>query len=123
MKSIFELMIGDLDDKRRYYRVNKQMKARVKGLPKQYRVLFKKMKKYLAKVGEPSCYLEVPLMILDLFESGAEEQKQVAEIVGEDPAMFCDNLILAANTGRKTRRDKLNQEIEEYFIQRSQGNV
>ncbi len=67
--------------------------------------------------------MEMLSELLDLLESGARDQKKVSKLLGADVATFCDELISAVNTNKKTRRDKLNQEIEEYFSKRGQGDV
>lgn len=118
MKSLFELFIGDLDEKNAYRQINKRAKA----LPRNYYAAYKKICNYLFCYGE-GCNIEMLSELLDLLESGAREQKKVSEVLGTDAAAFCDELISAVNTTKKTRHDKLNQEIEEYFSRRGQGNV
>lgn len=114
MKSIIELFVGDLKEKRAYYQINK----RAKKLPKNYYAAFKKIRNYLYGYGEISVDKEIISELLDLLESGAANGKTVTEIIGVDAAKFCDELIDAANKTRNTKRDKLNQEIENYFKNR-----
>lgn len=114
MKAMIELVVGDLDGKRTYHQINK----RAKKLPGNYYRAFKKIRNYLYNYGENCADSEVFLELLDLLEECAALKKSISEIVGTDVVNFCDELILAANATRKTTRDKLNQEIEEYFKSR-----
>ncbi|WP_340682813.1 DUF1048 domain-containing protein [Amycolatopsis coloradensis] len=68
--------------------------ARVKALPPDYRIVYKEMQKYLFKVG-PVDLADGPLLsgIVDFFEEGAASGKGVLEVIGEDVAAFCDELI------------------------------
>lgn len=116
MKQLIELVVGDLDEKRSYHRLNER--ARI--LPKDYYAAFKKMRSYLYTRGGESVDLEMLSGLLDLLESGAVRKEPVTEVVGPDPAAFCDELILSANPTHKTMHDKLNQEIEEYFEKRQE---
>lgn len=119
MKSILEMMTGNLDEKNAYRQITKRAKA----LPENYYAAFRKIRNYLYNYGEDSCNIEIFSELLDLLEAGAAVQKTVSEIIGDDAAKFCDELILASNTNRKTKRAKLNQEIAEYFGKRGQDNV
>lgn len=114
MKSILKMIIGDLDEKNAYHQITKRAKA----LPKNYRAAFKKIRSYLYHYSEGSYNIEMFLELLDLLEAGAADKKNVLDIIGDDAAKFCDELILAVNTNQKTKRDKLNREIEEYFSKR-----
>ena len=68
--------------------------ARVKALPPDYRIVYQEMQKYLFKVG-PVDLADGPLLsgIVDFFEEGAASCKGVLELIGEDVAAFCDDLI------------------------------
>lgn len=48
--NFIKLIIGDLDEKRKY----KQMMKRVNALPKDYSFAFKKIQKYMYTVGDPN---------------------------------------------------------------------
>ncbi|MEV7099645.1 DUF1048 domain-containing protein [Amycolatopsis sp. NPDC051045] len=73
--------------------------ARVKALPPDYQIVYKEMQKYLFKVG-PVDLLEGNLLsgIVDFFEEGAANGKGVLEVIGEDVAAFCDELIKDSRT-------------------------
>ncbi|MEH7086256.1 DUF1048 domain-containing protein, partial [Neobacillus drentensis] len=91
--SIFEKIIGSLDDKREW----KAMEARAKALPSEYRNAYKAIQKYLWTAGGgPTNWKDSSRIfggILDLFEEGAAEGKKVTDLTGEDVAAFCDDLV------------------------------
>lgn len=73
---------------------------RVKGLPKDYQIVYHEIQKYLYKVGpvEPSDGFELLSGIIDLFEEGTARGKAVLEVTGSDVAAFCDELIKDSKT-------------------------
>lgn len=82
--------------------------ARVKALPPDYRIVYKQIQRYLFKVG-PADMPDGRLLsgIVDFFQEGAAAGKGVREILGNDVAAFCDNLVTVApgrtGTDRGTR--------------------
>ena len=68
--------------------------ARVKALPPDYQIVYKEMQKYLFKVG-PIDLPDGTLLpgIVDFFEEGVAAGKGVLELIGNDVAAFCDDLI------------------------------
>jgi DNA-binding ferritin-like protein (Dps family) len=68
--------------------------ARVKALPPDYQIVYKEIQRYLFKVG-PIDLSEGHLLseIVDFFEEGVAAGKGVLELIGEDVAAFCDDLI------------------------------
>lgn len=72
----------------------KAYQARIKSLPEQYQIVYKEMKKYLFKVccTEGISCDNILLEILDLFEEGAVNGKNVLDITGMDVASFCDSV-------------------------------
>ncbi|KOV81930.1 hypothetical protein ADL02_22835 [Streptomyces sp. NRRL WC-3723] len=68
--------------------------ARVKALPPDYQIVYKEMQRYLFKVG-PINLPDGPLLpgIVDFFEEGAATGKGVLELIGNDVAAFCDDLV------------------------------
>jgi DNA-binding ferritin-like protein (Dps family) len=68
--------------------------ARVKALPPDYQIVYKEIQKYFFKVG-PVDLADGPLLsgIVDFFEEGVEAGKGVLELIGNDVAAFCDDLI------------------------------
>ncbi len=68
---------------------------RVKTLPKDYQIVYGEMQKYLFKVGPVDQEEGTNLLtgIVDLFEEGAASGKSVLEVIGNEPAAFCDDLL------------------------------
>ncbi|WP_410626955.1 DUF1048 domain-containing protein [Amycolatopsis sp. cmx-8-4] len=68
--------------------------ARVKALPPDYRIVYKEMQRYLFKVG-PIDLPDGPLLsgIIDFFEEGVTAGKGVLELIGDNVAAFCDDLV------------------------------
>lgn len=105
--SIFEKIIGSLNDKREW----RAMEARAKALPSEYRNAYYAIQKYMWTAGGPTDWQATSRIfggILDLFEQGAAEGKKVTELTGEDVAEFCDELVKDEKTWRDKYRKKLN---------------
>ncbi|WP_066399840.1 DUF1048 domain-containing protein [Neobacillus mesonae] len=108
--SIFEKIIGSLDDKREW----KAMEARAKALPSEYHNAYNAIKKYFWTAGGPTDWKDCSRIfggILDLFEEGAAEGKKVTDLTGKDVAAFCDELVKDSKTWRDKYRTKLNDTI------------
>ncbi|MCA1033149.1 MULTISPECIES: DUF1048 domain-containing protein [Bacillus] len=109
--SIFEKIIGSLEDKREW----KAMEARAKGLPSEYTAAYKAIQKYMWTAGGgPTDWKDTKRIfngILDLFEEGAAEGKKVTDLTGEDVAAFCDELVKDEKTWNDKYRKKLNDTI------------
>ncbi|MGV9774101.1 DUF1048 domain-containing protein [Streptosporangium sp. NPDC003464] len=73
--------------------------ARIKALPPDYQIVYKEIQKYIFKVG-PIDLLDGSLLsgILDFFEEGAAAGKGVLELIGNDVAAFCDDLMKDSRT-------------------------
>ncbi|BCJ34109.1 hypothetical protein Athai_16120 [Actinocatenispora thailandica] len=73
--------------------------ARVKALPRDYRIVYQEIQKYYFKVG-PVDLVDGPLLpgIVEFFEQGAAAGKGVLELIGTDVAAFCDDLIKDSRT-------------------------
>ena len=73
--------------------------ARVKALPPDYQIVYKEMQKYLFKVG-PIDLPDGGLLpgIVDFFAEGVAAGKGVVELIGNDVAAFCDDLIKDTRT-------------------------
>ena len=73
--------------------------ARVKALPPDYQIVYKEMQRYLFKVG-PVDLPDGPLLsgIVDFFEEGVAAGKGVLELIGDDVAAFCDDLVKDSRT-------------------------
>ncbi len=73
--------------------------ARVKALPPDYQIVYKQIQRYLFKVAP----IDLPAGrllsgIVDFFEEGVAAGKGVLELVGNDVAAFCDDLVKASRT-------------------------
>ncbi|MGY0692353.1 DUF1048 domain-containing protein [Virgibacillus sp. FSP13] len=108
--SFIEKIIGSLADKREW----KAMEARAKALPSEYRNAYNAIQKYMWTAGGPTDWKDISRIfngILDLFEEGAAEGKKVTDLMGEDVAAFCDELVKDSKTWRDKYRQKLNDTI------------
>jgi DNA-binding ferritin-like protein (Dps family) len=88
--------IQDIIDSKRQWRAHM---ARVKALPPDYQIVYKEIQKYLFKLG-PVDLPDGTLLsgIVDFFEEGAAAGKGVLEIIGNDVAAFCDDLVASSRT-------------------------
>ena len=117
IKSSFEIIEKGFEslktlkkDKREY----KEFLERVKALPADYGFVYKKISEYLwsyAGGGDGYDMLAIQAGLLELFETGAANGKQVLEVTGEDVAAFADELLRSARTYTEDRRAKLNRDI------------
>jgi DNA-binding ferritin-like protein (Dps family) len=74
--------------------------ARVKALPPDYQVVYKEIQRYLFKVGSIDVADGGLLSgIVDFFEEGAAAGQGVLELIGNDVATFCDDLVKASRAG------------------------
>lgn len=111
--SIFEKIIGNLEDKREW----KALESRAKALPSDYHSAYNAMKKYIWTSGGPSEWKEIHHIfgsILDLLEQGAAENRKVTDLTGEDVAAFCDELVKDTKTWQDKYRKKLNDSIDHH---------
>ena len=88
--------IGDIIEGKKQWRAHM---ARVKALPPDYQIVYKEIQRYLFKVG-PVDLADGTLLsgIADFFEEGAADGKGVLELIGDDVAAFCDDLIKDSRT-------------------------
>jgi DNA-binding ferritin-like protein (Dps family) len=68
--------------------------ARVKALPPDYQIVYKEIQRYIFKVGGATLLAG----IVDFFEEGAAAGKGVLELIGNDVAAFCDDLVKDSRT-------------------------
>jgi DNA-binding ferritin-like protein (Dps family) len=88
--------IQDIIEGKRQWRAHM---ARVKALPPDYQIVYKEIQRYVFKVG-PIDLLDGPLLseIIDFFEGGVAADKGILELIGNDVAAFCDDLIKDSRT-------------------------
>lgn len=98
-----------IESKREY----KQQMARVTALPEDYQYVFKKIQSHMWKFAAGSGYdmMKIQYDLIELFEEGAAEGKNVLEITGDDVAAFCDELLRSARTYTEDWREALNRDI------------
>ncbi|WP_435920908.1 DUF1048 domain-containing protein [Paenibacillus sp. DYY-L-2] len=108
MMEMFKKM---LSDKKEY----KKMMARVEALPEDYKFVFKKIQNYMWSftAGNGMDMLHIQYELIELFEAGASEGRQVLDITGDDVASFADELVANARTYFAKNREDLNQSILE----------
>ena len=96
-------------EKRKY----KQTMARANALPEDYRFVFDKIQHYMWNhaAGSGMDMLAIHRDLIDLFEQGAADGKNVLEITGSDVAGFCDELLKNATTYTGNWRENLNNDI------------
>ncbi|MCE6997309.1 DUF1048 domain-containing protein [Saccharothrix sp. S26] len=98
--------IRGIIDGKRYWRAHV---ARVKALPPDYRIVYEEMQKYFFKVG-PVDLADGTLLsgIVDFFEEGVATGKGVLELIGDDVAAFCDDLIKDSRTYTDIHRESID---------------
>ena len=86
---------------------------RVKALPADYRFVFEKIQRYMWKHadGDGKDMMSLQYDLIGLFEEGAESNKHVLDITGEDVAGFCDELLKSVNTWTRSWPEKLNNDV------------
>ncbi|MGD3112092.1 DUF1048 domain-containing protein [Streptomyces sp. YGL11-2] len=88
--------IQDIIEGKRQWRA---LMARVKALPPDYQIVYKEVQRYLFKVG-PVDLPDGSLLsgIVGFFEEGAAAGKGILEVIGNDVAAFCDDLVKDSRT-------------------------
>ncbi|WP_422661199.1 DUF1048 domain-containing protein [Paenibacillus sp. EC2-1] len=106
---MIEMIKKLMGDKKEY----KMMMARVDALPEDYQFVFKKIQNYMWNfaTGNGMDMLQMQYELIDLFESGAADGREVLEITGDDVASFADELVANARTYVAKYREDLNQSI------------
>jgi DNA-binding ferritin-like protein (Dps family) len=90
------LSIQDIIEGKRRWRAHL---ARVRALPPDYQIVYKEIQRYLFKVGLPAVADGRLLSgIVDFFEEGAAAGRGVLELIGNDVAAFCDDLVRDSRT-------------------------
>jgi DNA-binding ferritin-like protein (Dps family) len=98
-----------LDDKKEY----KEMMARVEALPGDYPETYKKICNYMwgFASGSGMDMLRIQYDLIDLFEAGAADGKDVLEVTGEDVIAFANGLTDQAKRWDDKLRNNLNKSI------------
>ncbi|WP_157244923.1 DUF1048 domain-containing protein [Nonomuraea typhae] len=88
--------IQDIIEGKRQWRAHK---ARVKALPRDYEIVYQEIQRYFFKVG-PVGMADGSLLprLVDFFEEGVAAGKGILELIGNDVAAFCDDLVKDSRT-------------------------
>ncbi|MCF6476805.1 DUF1048 domain-containing protein [Nonomuraea sp. MG754425] len=100
--------IQDIIEGKRQWRAHL---ARVRALPPDYQIVYKEIQRYLFKVG-PVDLVDGSLLsgLVDFFEEGVADGKGVLELVGEDVAAFCDDLVKDSRTFAEVYQESVRGE-------------
>ncbi|WP_433194370.1 DUF1048 domain-containing protein [Nocardia sp. CA-107356] len=101
--------IRDIIEGKREWRAHM---ARVKALPPDYQIVYKEIQKYFFKIG-PVELVDGSLLsgISDFFEEGVVAGKGVMELIGNDVAAFCDDLIKDSRTYADIYQESVSKEV------------
>ena len=94
--------------------MQKELNSRVKALPGDYQVIFHEISKYLYQFASSDAgVVGMQFDILEMFETGAQEGKEVLEVVGNDVIGFCDGLLgaIPEHTWMGKMKSALNESI------------
>ncbi len=85
--------------------------ARVRALPPDYRIVYKEIQRYLFKVG-PIDLPDGRLLsgIVDFFEEGVAAGRGILELIGNDVAAFCDDLVTDSRTYADINQESIGGE-------------
>jgi len=100
--------IQDIIEGKRRWRAHM---ARVKAFPPDYQVVYKEIQRYLFKVG-PCDLPDGRLLtgIVDFFEEGVADGRGVLELIGDDVAAFCDDLVKGSRTNADVYQESIGGE-------------
>jgi DNA-binding ferritin-like protein (Dps family) len=106
MSKIIDTIIGSLEEKKAY----KQNEARAKALPPEYATAYKEIQKYIfSSTGLLS--MEPLVVLVDMLEDAAANDKRVLDVTGPDVAAFVDELVKGEESYQEHQRKKLNENI------------
>jgi DNA-binding ferritin-like protein (Dps family) len=80
--------------------------ARVTALPPDYQIVYKEIQRYLFKAGGGTLLSG----IVDFFEEGVAVGKGVLELIGNDVAAFCDDLVNDSRTCADLHQESISGE-------------
>ena len=101
-----------------------ELNERVKALPRDYQVVFKEISTYLHHFASSDAgVVNMQTDILDMFETGAQDGKDVLDIVGNDVIGFCDGLLgeVPEHTWMGKMKAAMNQSIHKKLGKRKDG--
>jgi DNA-binding ferritin-like protein (Dps family) len=97
--------IHDIIEGKKQWRAHR---ARVKALPPDYQIVYDEIQKYFFKVG-PVDLPDQLSGLLEFFEEGAGAGRGVLDLVGNDVAAFCDDLIKDSRTYADIYQDSVGR--------------
>jgi DNA-binding ferritin-like protein (Dps family) len=114
---MFEPIKKIVGDKKEY----RDQMARAETLPEDYRFVFKKIHGYIWRFagGDGSDMLKTQRELIDLFEIGAADGRNVLDITGVDVAGFCNDLLRDTKKWTDFYRQKLNRDMLDKIKNRS----
>lgn len=92
MRNPIEMIVGDLDDKRKW----REYKARVKQLPAGYREAAKGLERYTMNFGavdDGPTLVRMFSDLADLLERSAADGLPIRDLVGENPVDFMETFL------------------------------
>jgi len=94
-----------------------RMQARANALPQDYAYVYHKIQRYMwwnawrFSGGDEMDLTPLFADLLDLFETAAAEGKPVLDVMGEDVAAFCDELLQNTHMSTGGQGEALNRDI------------
>ncbi|KAF1296143.1 hypothetical protein BAU15_10160 [Enterococcus sp. JM4C] len=91
------------------------LQKRARALPNEYLIVYQEIQDYFMKVDPINLTNNFqPLTeLLDLFESGASQDKDVLDVTGPDVAAFADALLGDHETFDETIQKQVDQAVEQ----------
>lgn len=111
--SIFDKIVGDLNEKKRF----RSNEKRAKLLPTEYRDAYESIRSYLWSTSGVES-IEPLVSLVDLLEEAAATSRSVVDITGPDVAAFADDLVKGEISYKNREREKLNK----YFADNKKKN-
>jgi len=111
---VYKNMLAKFKDLREQKKAYKECVKRSKALPNDYREVYNIASRYMLNFStNDSSVINLFPEMLDMFEMGAAEGRDVLEIVGNDVMAFCDGLLedVSAQTWTGKMRAKMNESI------------
>ena len=100
-----ESVTGSLEEKKRY----RQHKARIAGLPENYRTAVDALERYTMYFGSISkgdVLVKMLEDLADLFERAAVDGTPIRAIVGDDPVEFAETFIANYSEGQWINKER-----------------
>ena len=104
-RNLIELVVGSLDDKKKY----REYKARVKALPDGHREAAAALERYLLNIGPTDDGKSLIAMLEDLaelFEQAVAAGTPVRDLVGADPVEFAETFMENYGGGSWIRKER-----------------